>query len=135
MVRLTFYIRLTAVKSERKLLVLSSGWVNAWKQRTVPTSTLFQWCRWELEVANHKLFEDDREFLVLVELERLDRRELPQHLSYLLDTRTYLEWPEGPGPHPGAWRRLKYALGESLYQKRARRQANQDDSKLARSCD
>ncbi|XP_069677332.1 toll-like receptor 2 [Periplaneta americana] len=83
-----------------------------------------QWCRWELEVANHKLFEDDREFLILVELKKLDKKTLPQHLAYLLDTRTFLEWPEGPGPHPTAWKRLKYALGDSLYQRRMKAQDN-----------
>jgi hypothetical protein len=86
-------------------------------------------------MANHKLFADDREFLVLVELKRLDRKELPQHLSYLLDTRTYLEWPEGPGPHPDAWSRLKYALGESLYQRRMTERSRYDNSKLTSSYD
>ncbi|KAJ9574685.1 hypothetical protein L9F63_008146, partial [Diploptera punctata] len=77
-----------------------------------------QWCRWELEVANHKLFEDDREFLILIELKKLDKKTLPRHLAYLVDTRTYLEWPKGQGSHPRAWARLKYALGESLYQRK-----------------
>ncbi|KAJ8868321.1 hypothetical protein PR048_029837 [Dryococelus australis] len=73
----------------------------------------------ELELANHKLFEDSREFLVLVELERLDRSSLPLHLKYLMDTRTYLEWPE-PGDSTGevvvAFKRLKEALGPSIYE-------------------
>jgi len=86
-------------------------------------------------VANHKLFEDDREFLVLVELKRLNRNQLPQHLAYLLDTRTYLEWPEGPGPHPGAWRRLKHALGESMYQRRMRERSGEDNIELTSSYD
>jgi hypothetical protein len=71
-------------------------------------------------VANHKLFEDDRDFLVLVELKKLNRKAVPPHLSYLLDTRTYLEWPERPGHHRVTWRRLKDALGESLHQRRNR---------------
>ncbi|PSN43581.1 hypothetical protein C0J52_16712 [Blattella germanica] len=79
-----------------------------------------QWCRWELEVANHKLFQDDREFLILVELKKLDRKTLPKHLAYMVETRTYLEWPKGQGTHTRAWGRLKYALGESLYQRRLR---------------
>ncbi|PNF31447.1 hypothetical protein B7P43_G03415 [Cryptotermes secundus] len=94
-----------------------------------------QWCRWELEVANHKLFEDDREFLVLVELKKLDRKAVPPHLSYLLDTRTYLEWPETSGPHPLAWRRLKCALGESLYQRRKRDGPSERNIELTSSCD
>nr|CAD7417701.1 unnamed protein product [Timema cristinae] len=78
-----------------------------------------QWCKWELDMANHKLFEESREFLILVELQRLNRVELPRHLKYLMDTRTYLEWPS-PGDDKGAcdvvWERLKEALGESLYE-------------------
>nr|CAD7431033.1 unnamed protein product [Timema monikensis] len=77
------------------------------------------WCKWELDMANHKLFEESREFLILVELQRLNRVELPRHLKYLMDTRTYLEWPS-PGDDKGAcdvvWERLKEALGESLYE-------------------
>jgi hypothetical protein len=96
---------------------------------------LLQWCRWELEVANHKLFEDDREFLVLVELKRLNKKALPPHLTYLLDTRTYLEWPERPGPHPIAWRRLKNALGDSLYQRRKRDEPRDESIELNRSYD
>jgi hypothetical protein len=98
-----------------------------------PDCFLLQWCRWELEVANHKLFEDDRDFLVLVELKRLNRKALPPHLSYLLDTRTYLEWPERPGPHPVAWRRLKNALGESLYQRRKRYGPSKENIELTSS--
>ena len=86
-----------------------------------------QWCRWELEVANHKLFEDDREFLILIELKKLDKKTLPRHLGYLVDTRTYLEWPKGHGSHPRAWARLKSALGESLYQRRIKQKRNPKD--------
>nr|CAD7576046.1 unnamed protein product [Timema californicum] len=97
-------------KSRFTIMVLSKGFV------------LSQWCRWELEMANYKLFEDRREFLILIEKERLDRSDIPRHLKYLIDTRTYLEWPE-PGQTSSSsqekvlWRRLKKALGESLYQK------------------
>lgn len=84
-------------------------------------------------MANHKLFEDDRDFLVLVELKRLNKKAVPPHLSYLLDTRTYLEWPERPGPHPVAWRRLKSALGESLYQRRKRYGPGEENIELTGS--
>nr|CAD7586251.1 unnamed protein product [Timema genevievae] len=96
--------------SRYTIMVLSRGFV------------LSQWCRWELEMANYKLFEDRREFLILIEKERLDRSDIPRHLKYLIDTRTYLEWPEPDQTSSSSqekvlWRRLKKALGESLYQK------------------
>ncbi|XP_063237168.1 uncharacterized protein LOC134539275 [Bacillus rossius redtenbacheri] len=89
-----------------------------------------QWCKWELEMANHKLFEESREFLVLIELERLDRSELPRHLKYLMDTRTYLEWPE-PGDRTGevevVYRRLKEALGPSIFEMEQEMEQDQAD--------
>nr|BBG28450.1 Toll-like receptor [Gryllus bimaculatus] len=52
-----------------------------------------KWCQWELEMAQHKLFSEDREFLVLLELEPLERRRLPRLLRFLLDTRPVVRWP------------------------------------------
>lgn len=76
-----------------------------------------QWCQWELEMANHRLFEGSHDFLILLELERLDPTTLPQHLRYLMVTRTYLEWPQNGTDTSTAWRRLKTRLGTSKYQK------------------
>lgn len=80
----------------------------------------FQWCQWELDMANHKVFADDRDFLIFVELERLERRALPRHLRYLMDTRTYLEWPTAADVDAGLvdeetlWKRLRTAMGPSI---------------------
>ncbi|KAG8222348.1 hypothetical protein J437_LFUL001335, partial [Ladona fulva] len=117
-------------KSRKTILILSKGFVDS------------QWCRWEMEMANHKLFHDSRDFLVLVELNRLDRRDLPRHLRFLMETRTYLEWPSQEKNRESSddtgvelshhssnaiaakiyeqsvnvfWKRLREALGESLY--------------------
>ncbi|XP_063234589.1 toll-like receptor 2 [Bacillus rossius redtenbacheri] len=96
----------TSMQNSRfTIVVLSNGFVKS------------QWCRWELEMANHKLFEDDSDFLILLELERLDRGAVPRHLKYLMDTRTYLEWPaDEPGEkeHEEVWQRLEAAMGRSL---------------------
>ncbi|XP_069696632.1 toll-like receptor 2 [Periplaneta americana] len=73
-----------------------------------------QWCRYELEIANHKLFENNHNFLILLEYERLDRNKLPKHLKYLMTTRTYLEWPEDENEEEEAWKRLQEALGPSI---------------------
>ncbi|KAG8226189.1 hypothetical protein J437_LFUL012471 [Ladona fulva] len=122
-------------KSRKTLLILSKNFVES------------QWCCWEMEMANHKLFNDSRNFLILIELDRLDRKMLPRHLRFLMETRTYLEWPEnnsiskdvlevetsqtdtieyqGKSAELDFWRRLQEALGDSLYvkEKKAKREA------------
>jgi hypothetical protein len=82
-----------------------------------------QWCQWELEMANHRLFEGTRDFLILLELERLDPTTVRQHLRYLMVTRTYLEWPASGMDTSTAWRRLKARLGTSIYQQKNEKQA------------
>jgi hypothetical protein len=67
-------------------------------------------------MAHHKLFESGREFLILLELEPLDQQAMPRHLRYLMDTRTYLEWPVSGRDTSSAWKRLKARLGKSIYQ-------------------
>ncbi|XP_049942083.1 toll-like receptor 2 isoform X1 [Schistocerca serialis cubense] len=79
--------------SRSTVIVLSQAFVDS------------QWCRWELELASVKVSH-----LVLVELTRLERASLPRHLRYLMDTRTYLEWPQQPKQQAAMWRRLRAAL-------------------------
>ncbi|KAK7792721.1 hypothetical protein R5R35_003735 [Gryllus longicercus] len=77
-----------------------------------------KWCQWELEMAQHKLFSEDREFLVLLELEPLERRRLPRLLRFLLDTRPVVRWPR-PESAPAvmaAAAKLRTVLGPSLRQ-------------------
>jgi hypothetical protein len=72
-------------------------------------------------MANHRLFEGGSDFLILLELERLDQTAVPRHLRYLMDTRTYLEWPESGADTSSAWKRLKTRLGKSIYQQERER--------------
>ncbi|KAJ4443741.1 hypothetical protein ANN_05519 [Periplaneta americana] len=106
------FISLNIVRSMQRsrftILVLSNNFV---KSQLIS----FQWCRWEMEMANHKVFETGREFLILVELERLDQKIVPAHLRLLMDTRTYLEWPERDADATEAWKRLRACLGKSLH--------------------
>jgi hypothetical protein len=74
-------------------------------------------------MANHRLFEGSRDFLILLELERLDSTAVPRHLRYLMDTRTYLEWPANGMDTSSAWRRLKTRLGTSIYQQEEGKEA------------
>ncbi|PSN50834.1 hypothetical protein C0J52_03247 [Blattella germanica] len=101
---ITLNVILSMQKSRYTILVLSNSFIQS------------QWCRWEMEMANHKLFESGREFLILLELQRLDPDTLPRHLKFLMDTRTYLEWPEPNSDSSTAWKRLKKNLGKSIHQ-------------------
>jgi len=81
-------------------------------------------------MANHRLFEGNRDFLILLELERLDSTRVPQHLRYLMDTRTYLEWPANGLETSSAWRRLKARLGTSIYQQEKEKKSRTEDGNL-----
>jgi len=107
------YVMLLIVKWKHKIFHISSLGCTSLLCDFVVS---FQWCRWELEMANHRLFEGSRDFLILLELERLDPTTVPQHLRYLMVTRTYLEWPANCTDTSSAWRRLKTRLGTSIYQ-------------------
>ncbi|KAF4523725.1 hypothetical protein B566_EDAN011589 [Ephemera danica] len=78
------------------------------------------WCKWELRMATHRVFEQSfNNFLILLELERVPRNRLPLSLRLLMASRTYLEWPDEGGKHRSIgrhafWRRLKLALGTPL---------------------
>jgi len=125
-----------------KILLYVTLLVVKWKQSIFRISSLsctsllcyfvvsVQWCRWELEMANHRLFEGNRDFLILLELERLDPTAAPQHLRYLMDTRTYLEWPANGTDTSSAWRRLKTRLGTSIYQQEKEKKSRTEDGNL-----
>ncbi|KAF4532110.1 hypothetical protein B566_EDAN006204, partial [Ephemera danica] len=53
------------------------------------------------------IFENNPEFLVLIELQRLRQKDLPSTLRLLMCTRTYLECPEEGSEMSGFWKRLK----------------------------
>ncbi|XP_067012260.2 toll-like receptor 2 type-2 [Anabrus simplex] len=92
--------------SRKTIIVLSEHFINS------------KWCNWELEIANYKVFNEDEHFLILIQLETMDRNKLPRHLQFLMDTRTYLEWPS-PGQNDEeelVVQRLKSALGPSIFQ-------------------
>ncbi|XP_049863119.1 toll-like receptor 2 isoform X2 [Schistocerca gregaria] len=97
--------------SRRMIVVLSEAFVSS------------QWCQWELDMAKHQVWEDGSDFLLLLELERLERRRLPRHLRDFMETRTYLEWPARPAAEAdeaAAWAKLRDALSPSLHQQRQR---------------
>ncbi|XP_046989092.1 toll-like receptor 2 type-2 [Schistocerca americana] len=110
-------------QSKNTIIILTTNFVNS------------QWCQWELEMANHKVFAEDREFLIFIELERLERQKLPRHLRYLMDTRTYLEWPVpedmSSETEINLWKRLRKSLGPSIAQIKAGHNLHHDAESIS----
>ncbi|GLH16654.1 Chaoptin [Gryllus bimaculatus] len=67
----------------------------------------YDWGLWQLEQASRQTRRHQR--LVLLERERLARAAAPQHVRFLMDTRTYLPWT-GSLARAGALERLAAAL-------------------------
>lgn len=66
-------------------------------------------------MANRQLFDEVRDFLILVQLEKLDRDKIPKRLRLLMDTQTTIEWPKNGNFEQEFWSKLRQKLGVSLY--------------------
>ncbi|XP_076345606.1 toll-like receptor 2 isoform X2 [Tachypleus tridentatus] len=88
------------VKSRKTILVLSKSFVNS------------KWCMFELHMAQHRLFEDDRDALVLIRFDDLNDKLLTKNLKYLIKTRTYIPWPETQDENNLFWLRLIDAVSK-----------------------
>ncbi|KAF4532720.1 hypothetical protein B566_EDAN017055 [Ephemera danica] len=88
--------------SRNVILVLSPNFVSS------------KWCQWELKLVQQLMFENNPDFLILVELEKLRQKDLPSTLRLLMSTRTYLECPRAGADMTNFWIRLKQALGQPL---------------------
>ncbi|KAF4529223.1 hypothetical protein B566_EDAN017592 [Ephemera danica] len=89
--------------SRNVILVLSPNFVSS------------KWCQWELKLVQQLMFENNPDFLILVELEKLRQKDLPSTLRLLMSTRTYLECPPAGADMSNFWIRLKQALGQPLW--------------------
>ncbi|XP_067008490.2 toll-like receptor 2 [Anabrus simplex] len=98
-------------KSRRVIFVLTKDFLKS------------TWCQWEMNMANHRTFKQDRDYIILLEMEDLDHDNLPSHLQYLIDSRTYIKWPQDPTDLrqiQKCWQKLKIVLGDSLFKKTGR---------------
>ncbi|KAL0961778.1 hypothetical protein UPYG_G00331610 [Umbra pygmaea] len=71
-----------------------------------------EWCSREIQVASFRLFDEQKDVLILLFLEEIPDQQLsPYHrMRKLLKRRTYLSWPRA-GEHTGAfWQKLRVAL-------------------------
>ncbi|XP_023228558.1 toll-like receptor 13 [Centruroides sculpturatus] len=71
-----------------------------------------RWCMFELQMAQHRLFEERRDSLILIFLGSIQELQLPSNLKYLMSTRTYIPWTDHPMGQKLFWKRLIKALNK-----------------------
>ena len=74
----------TIEKSRKAIVVLSKSFVRS------------QWGRYELFMAHHKLFEEERDILVFVMLEDISVDDMSETLRRLVTTKVLAQWTEDP---------------------------------------
>ncbi|XP_036372498.1 toll-like receptor 2 type-2 [Megalops cyprinoides] len=88
-------------KSRRTLFVLSNHFVSS------------EWCKYELDFSHFRLFDKGDDTAILVLLEPIDKETIPKRLCKLrkiMNSRTYLEWPEDEAQRSTFWCKLKAAM-------------------------
>ena len=84
-----------SIESSRKtLLVVSNAFAAS------------QWCQLEMTLAQHRLLAEDRNALVLVLLETIERRNVTPRLLLQMRQQTYLEWTDDPTGERMFWKKL-----------------------------
>ncbi|XP_030596974.1 toll-like receptor 13 [Archocentrus centrarchus] len=71
-----------------------------------------EWCSREIQMASFRLFDEQKDVLILLFLEEIPAQQLsPYHrMRKLVKKRTYLSWPQA-GQHPGVfWQNVQRAL-------------------------
>lgn len=85
------------------LLLVSPGFVES------------QWCLYETHLAQHRVLEENRNSLILIKMQSMKDVPMPKALTYLMKTRTHLEWPSSTEDHKKValfWLRLGNILTE-----------------------
>lgn len=88
-------------KSRKTIFVLSENFVKS------------EWCKYELDFSHFRLFDENNDAAILVLLEPIEKRTIPKRfckLRKVMNTKTYLEWPQDEALHPGFWVSLRAAL-------------------------
>ncbi|GIY17417.1 toll-like receptor 2 [Caerostris darwini] len=91
---------LEAIEASRNIiLVLSESFIKS------------EWCMFELHMAQHRLFDNTRDCLILIKLKKLDKKLYSRNLMYLEKTRTCLTWTEDKADQKLFWERMRKILG------------------------
>ncbi|XP_070835675.1 toll-like receptor 2 [Chaetodon trifascialis] len=88
-------------KSHRTLFVLSQHFVRS------------EWCKYELDYTHFRLFDQNDDAVVLILLEPIDTETIPKKfckLRKVMNSRTYLEWPDDDNQIPRFWQCLRTAI-------------------------
>jgi len=88
-----------SIESSRKTLLIVS---NAFAAS--------QWCQLEMTLAQHRLLAEDRNALVLVLMEPIERRNVTPRLILQMRQQTYLEWTDDPVGQKLFWKKLLRSL-------------------------
>nr|XP_015200205.1 PREDICTED: toll-like receptor 2 [Lepisosteus oculatus]XP_015200206.1 PREDICTED: toll-like receptor 2 [Lepisosteus oculatus] len=88
-------------QSQKTLFVLSKHFVSS------------EWCRYELDFSHFRLFDENNDTAILILLEPIPKETIPKRfckLRKLMNSQTYLEWPEDEALQPIFWHNLKLAI-------------------------
>ncbi|MGH0118687.1 UNVERIFIED_CONTAM: hypothetical protein FKN15_027770 [Acipenser sinensis] len=88
-------------ESRKTLFVISKHFVSS------------KWCKYELEFSQHRFFDENNDFVILVLLEPIPRECIPHRfckLHKLMSKNTYLEWLEEDDQQGIFWEKLRTAL-------------------------
>lgn len=87
--------------SYRTLFVLSENFVTS------------EWCRYELNFSHFRLIDERNDSAVLILLEPIAKETIPKRfckLRKIMNSRTYLEWPQDEDRREEFWHNLRAAL-------------------------
>eukprot|EP00073_Rattus_norvegicus_P034761 XP_008759324.2 PREDICTED: toll-like receptor 2 isoform X1 [Rattus norvegicus] len=88
-------------KSHKTVFVLSENFVRS------------EWCKYELDFSHFRLFDENNDAAILVLLEPIEKKAIPQRfckLRKIMNTKTYLEWPLDEGQREVFWANLRTAI-------------------------
>lgn len=92
--------------SYRTLFVLSENFVTS------------EWCRYELNFSHFRIIDEHNDSAVLILLEPIAKETIPKRfckLRKIMNSRTYLEWPQDEEKREEFWRNLRAALQREDY--------------------
>ena len=92
-----------SVENSRKIvMVMSNAFVNS------------QWCLFELEMVQTKLFEVDRDNMIMILIEEIEDCNIPPRLKLQMARQTYIEWPgESKQGEELFWKLLNQSLSKA----------------------
>lgn len=90
-----------AIESSRNvILILSENFIKS------------NWCKYELHLAQHKLFRDARDSLLLIKMKNINKKLYTKNIAYLEKTRKYFMWSDCPIKQETFWNDIRKELGQ-----------------------